>query len=457
MTILECVNEKIALNLNPFQVFVFLNEKTKRFEKQLRALADRQRSFHFVFIDDDPRSHIQTNLPETMDLQFYTIVMNSDIVARVMPKWAGDYRYLTEILSANDDWDTIEKTIKNVIKKLRNEQYLSKINTLRRYFQYGNSSFVDFLNDIYNGDLQKLVNMSHIYLNMRCTRSVKRAELFAYKFFESLNEDQLNTINQIMKETLDYASEEDSLLIFDDYTHYQSEEGSDNCHYISKPTFKIVISPEHKKKIDLGGQYAITIVTDKNQQHNMVFRNKGAKMIYLLTLLCQTKIGGLPTNYFKTDDSLDIIVKIYNKLYRSGGIEWAEKLRDKEHNIAMYRTHASGSIKKDMWMGKNIAYWSDFENTEVILGHRKVKLRSIRLPKENIIIQDDPNDPEPLSRMVENMPPLYTLFGLRNRKAYRILDKVDEINKNLALAKDNPNVVYEDISTSEDGKADYLE
>ena len=29
MTIVECVNEKTALNLNPFQVFVFLNEKTK--------------------------------------------------------------------------------------------------------------------------------------------------------------------------------------------------------------------------------------------------------------------------------------------------------------------------------------------------------------------------------------------------------------------------------------------
>ena len=52
MTIIECVNEKTALNLNPFQVFVFLNEKTKRFEKRLRLLADRQRSFHFVFVDD---------------------------------------------------------------------------------------------------------------------------------------------------------------------------------------------------------------------------------------------------------------------------------------------------------------------------------------------------------------------------------------------------------------------
>ena len=145
MTIVECVNEKTALNLNPFQVFVLLNEKNKRFEKRLRLLADRQRSFHFVFVDDDPRSHVQVHLPETMDFQLYTLVMNSDIVARVMPKWAGDYRYLTEVLPSTDDWGTIEKAIKNVTRKLRDEQYDSKANTLRRYFQYGNAPFVDFL------------------------------------------------------------------------------------------------------------------------------------------------------------------------------------------------------------------------------------------------------------------------------------------------------------------------
>ena len=63
MTIIECVNEKKALNLNPFHVFVFLNQRTKRIENRLRLLANHQRSFHFVFIDDDPRSHIQAHLP----------------------------------------------------------------------------------------------------------------------------------------------------------------------------------------------------------------------------------------------------------------------------------------------------------------------------------------------------------------------------------------------------------
>ena len=61
MTIIECINEKTALNLNPFQVFVFLNQKTKKFENRLRLLANRQQSFNVVFVDDDPRSHIQTS------------------------------------------------------------------------------------------------------------------------------------------------------------------------------------------------------------------------------------------------------------------------------------------------------------------------------------------------------------------------------------------------------------
>ncbi len=431
MTIIECVNEKTALNLNPFQVFVFLNQKTKGFENRLRLLANRQRSFHFVFIDDDTRSHIQAHLPETMDFQLYMMVMNSDIVARVMPRKAGDYRYLTEVLPDGDDWGAIEMAVQEVTRKLRNEQYLSKTNIIRRYFQYGNNSFVDFLNDVYQGDLQKVVNMSSYYTHMCRTNDVRRAEEFAYRFYRRLNEEQLSTINQMMKETLDYSSEEDSLLILDDFIHYQSEEQTDGEHHITKPTFKIVISPQDRKPSEAEGRYAITIVTDKDEQHNLVFTHRGAKMIYLLTLLCQTKIGGLPTNYFKTDASLMIIGKIYDKLYGVGGMEWAKKLGEKVHLITMYRTHASESIKEDEWMGQSMAYWSDFENIKVTVWHRKVALRSIRLPKKNIVIQDNPLDEEPLSALVRRMPPLETLFGIRNQKAIVFLK---EINKNLALA-----------------------
>jgi hypothetical protein len=272
--------------------------------------------------------------------------------------------------------------------------------------------------------------MSSHYTHMGRSSDVRRAEEFAYRFYMRLNDDQLSTINQIMKETLDYASEEESLLIFDDYIHYQSKEETDDEHHIVKPTFRIVISPQDRKPSEAEGRYAITIVTDKGEQHNLIFPHKGAKMIYLLTLLCQTEIGGLPTNYFKTDESLMIIAKIYDKLYCVGGMEWAKKLGDKIHNITMYRTHASESIKEDMWMGKNIAYWSDFENTKVMVRHRKVELRSIRLPKENIIIQDNPLDVEPLSALVRRMPPLETIFGIRNQKAIGFLK---EINKNLAL------------------------
>ena len=389
-----------------------------------------------------------------MDWQLYMMVMNSDIVARVMPRQAGDYRYLIEVLPAGDDWATMEMAIQKVTRKLRNEQYLSKTNIIRRYFQYGNSNFVDFLNDVFQGDLQRVVDMSFYYTHMCRTNDVRRAEEFAYRFYRELDEEQVGTINQMMKETLDYASEEDSLLILDDFIHYQSEDESDGEHHIIKPTFRIVISPQDKKPSEAEGRYAITIVTDKGEQHNLTFPHKGAKMIYLLTLLCQTKIGGLPTNYFKTDESLKIIGKIYDKLYYVGGMEWAKKLGEKIHHITMYRTHASECIKEDEWMGKNIAYWSDFENIKVMVRHRKVELRSIRLPKENIVIQDNPLDEEPLSALVERMPPLETLFGVRNRKA---IDFLEKINKKLALATNNPVMDYDELDMSEYMKPDYLE
>ena len=104
--------------------------------------------------------------------------------------------------------------------------------------------------------------------------------------------------------------------------------------------------------------------------------------------------------------------------------------------------------------GENTAYWSDFENIKVMVRHRKVELRSIRLPKENIVIQDDPHDQEPLSMLVEMMPPLDTLFGVRNRNAIRFLE---EINQNLALATKNPVMDYDELNIPEYRRPDYVE
>ena len=100
------------------------------------------------------------------------------------------------------------------------------------------------------------------------------------------------------------------------------------------------------------------------------------------------------------------------------------------------------------------SYWSDFENIKVSVMHRKVELRSIRLPKENIVIQDDPLDQEPFPMLVEMMPPLYTLFGIRNRKAISFLK---EINKNLVLASENPVMNYNELNMPAYMRRDYLE
>ena len=89
-----------------------------------------------------------------------------------------------------------------------------------------------------------------------------------------------------------------------------------------------------------------------------------------------------------------------------------------------------------------------------MVRHRKVELRSIRLPKENIVIQDAPHDQEPLSMLVEMMPPLDTLFGVRNRNAIRFLE---EINQNLALATKNPVMDYDELNIPEYRRPDYVE
>ena len=36
MTTIECTDEKLALNLNPYQIFVFVNEKTKPYLDQIK-------------------------------------------------------------------------------------------------------------------------------------------------------------------------------------------------------------------------------------------------------------------------------------------------------------------------------------------------------------------------------------------------------------------------------------
>lgn len=45
MTTIECSEEKYALNLNPNQVFIFINEKTKPYLEQFKEMQQRSKTY----------------------------------------------------------------------------------------------------------------------------------------------------------------------------------------------------------------------------------------------------------------------------------------------------------------------------------------------------------------------------------------------------------------------------
>ena len=96
MIIASSENEKYALNLNPYQIFVFVNEKTKPYLEQFQALQKQSGKFKIVLIDFDAKVEAQNDLGDDIDPQLYNVIVHSDVVARVMPKVPGDYRYATE-------------------------------------------------------------------------------------------------------------------------------------------------------------------------------------------------------------------------------------------------------------------------------------------------------------------------------------------------------------------------
>ena len=96
MTVIECTEERYALNLNPYQIFVFINEKTKPYLDLFKELQEKSKPYDIVLLPFDS-SEAQEYVDDSIDPQLYNVISHSDIVARVMPKKFGDYRYMTEL------------------------------------------------------------------------------------------------------------------------------------------------------------------------------------------------------------------------------------------------------------------------------------------------------------------------------------------------------------------------
>lgn len=446
MTTIECTDEKLALNLNPYQIFVFVNEKTKPYLDQIKR--DHIGRYNIELIPFDALKDSQAVVGEDVDPLLYYNITHSDLFARVMPLKEGDYRYTSEILFQGKDYsgDLFFNVVNNFARSLNNKKSKSFVNTLRRYFQYGNEEFYDFLMEVYDGDLSKILEMSKYYSNIVSSAVQTSAEIFLADFMRQLSKDKKEELISIIKDTLGFACEKDSKLLLCNYLQYKYTPGIGGFSNLSKvaevksellkPDFSLVIEYNRKDRLmDKDGDYSIILKKDDGNRIELEFGHRGDKMLYLLTLLCQKTRGGLPTAYFKNEQAKQVIKAVYDRMYRSGGDEWVNKCSNNTHTISTYRSHAKEVIENDERLEPYMAYWCNFENQTIFIGkmgNKPLEIRKIRLPEERIKIYDENEEAGSFSDILEKLPHLRCLYGLNKVN----FPELFEIHKNLVCGVD---------------------
>lgn len=185
---------------------------------------------------------------------------------------------------------------------------------------------------------------------------------------------------------------------------------------IAKPNFSIVVRPSESKYFKAKeGDYSVVIRKDDGEELTLDMPHRGAKVLYVLTLLCQKVVGGLPNKYFKNERAAATITSLYNKLYRSGGEQWVENCAANNHNISTFRTHAKSAVEENEALDNMIRYWCGFEDERRIIGKRQLQIRRIRIPNDRIIFEDAPNSRVSFGQLMRLLPPLEDLFGFRNK------------------------------------------
>ena len=449
MTIIECTEERYALNLNPYQVFIFENEKIKSSNDWIKNIKGR-RDYEVVFVPFDVNKQYQPNLGDDIDPLLYFAITHADIVARVMPKKSGEFRYATEILTHDDvsNREQFAHKLDTFVDVLDREKSKSFVNTVRRFFQYGNDEFADLVLNTYEGNVTKLIEMSKQYTSIVCSAMMTSAEIFLSDFIEHLPDEKQDQLGTLVKDSLNYPNQAESVQILRDFLNYYNDgldtntilmpSAKTNASRLYKPDFTICISSAKKDFLsekDKEGDYDITFKRDNGESFEFVFGHRGDKMLYLLTLLCQKYTGGLPTRYFKDKRSKQILGRIFDKVYRSGGSDWVEKCSSDTHNISMYRSHAKEIIDKDERLRPQEAYYCNFENETIRVGHYKhpktLEIRKIRLSNDRIIINDDVLTEDSFDDLFKDMPSFSSLFDNKDLK-----EALFEIHKNMVCGAD---------------------
>jgi hypothetical protein len=168
------------------------------------------------------------------------------------------------------------------------------------------------------------------------------------------------------------------------------------------------------------GDYTVVVRKDNGEEAPLCMPHRGAKMLYVLTLMCQKVVGGLPNKYFTNSRAAAAIIALYDKLYRSGGGQWVEKCASKNHNLSIFRTHAKNAVEDNKALDNMLRYWCGFEDEKRPVGKNQLQLRRIRIPNDRIIFEDAANSRVSFEEIMEQLPPFEELFVYRNKTAERI-------------------------------------
>ena len=190
---------------------------------------------------------------------------------------------------------------------------------------------------------------------------------------------------------------------------------------IAKPAFSILVRPSDRPDCTTKeGDYTIVVRKDSGEEITLDMPHRGAKVLYVLTLLCQKVVGGLPNKYFKNERAAAAIEVLYDKLYRSGGAQWVESCAAKNHNLSIFRTHAKNAVEDNKDLDNVLRYWCGFEGEKRAVGKNRLQLRRIRIPSDRIVFEDAAKSSVTFEQLMEQLPPLEDLFGFRNKTTERI-------------------------------------
>ena len=182
------------------------------------------------------------------------------------------------------------------------------------------------------------------------------------------------------------------------------------------PDFNIVVRPSDKRRYSSkDGDYDIVLRKNDGKEILLDMPHRGPKMLYVLSLLCQKVVGGLPNKYFKNENAAKAIASLFNKLYRSGGDLWVSSCAVNNHNLSTFRTHAKNAVEENTALDNVSRYGCGFEDEKRSVGKKQLQLRRIRIPNERIIFEDASHSPVTFEQIMDQLPPLEDLFGFRNK------------------------------------------